>query len=232
MHMKERETLELSIIIPCLNEENAIAQCVMDALVFLEKNQIQGEVLVVDNGSTDASMEKAFAHGARVVQELEKGYGSALCAGIAKSRGHLIIMGDGDDTYNFLDMDEMYQMLYEQRCDIVIGNRFVGDMEQGSMSWLHKWGIHMLSYFGRKRFRCDVYDFHCGMRGLTRQAAEQLTFHTKGMEFATEMIAEAAKSGLCIQQIPVLLRKSRYQRQSKLRTFRDGLRHLTYIMKG
>lgn len=230
MQMKEEGSVDLSVILPCRNEENTVEKCVEEVYSFFHQNQINGEVLVVDNASTDASMEKALACGARLVREERLGYGSTLRTGIAHSRGRVIIMGDCDTTYDFLHMHEMYQLLFEGQCDMVIGNRFEGGLEPGSMSWIHQLGVRFLSFLGRKCFHCEVKDFHCGMRGMTRKAAEKLMFHTDGMEFATEMIAEAVKNELRIMQVPVFLRKCNYNRKSKLRTIRDGLRHLVYMI--
>lgn len=231
MQMLEEESLELSVIMPCRNEEATIGFCVDEAREFLEKYQINGEVLVVDNGSEDASAKLAKQHGARVITEDKKGYGNAIRAGIAGSRGRVMIIGDCDTTYDFLHLEEMYRLLVQGDCDMVIGNRYAGGMETGSMSLSHRWGVRFLSFCARVRFRTDVYDFHCGLRGLSYSTAKQLTFHTEGMEFATEMIAEAAKQQLHILQVPVILRRCKYRRESKLRTIRDGVRHLRYILK-
>lgn len=231
MEMLEKESLELSVIMPCLNEENTVGICIDEAKMFLEKWHIRGEILVVDNGSEDASAAIAAKHGARVVTESNKGYGNALRTGIANSRGSIIIIGDCDTTYDFLHLEALYEPLKQGRCDMVIGNRYAADMEKGSMPLLHWWGVRFLSFCGRLRFHTDVYDFHCGLRGLCRKAAEHLVFHTQGMEFATEMIAEGAVKNLCIMQVPVVLRRCSYKRKSKLRTIRDGMRHLVYILK-
>ena len=232
MQRPEKEGLELSIVMPCRNEEATIGFCVDEAGAFLEKHRLKGEVLVVDNGSVDASAELAERHGARVITESRPGYGNAIRAGLAASAGNVVIIGDCDTTYDFLHLEEMYRLLAEGECDVVIGNRYAGDMEPGSMSWSHRWGVRFLSWCARVRFHTEVYDFHCGLRGLSRSAIEELTFHTGGMEFATEMIAEAAAHGLRISQVPVALRKCEYGRESKLRTVRDGLRHLGYIIAG
>lgn len=229
MELLEIERLELSVIIPCLDEEAAIGYCIDEAYRFMQQYRIQGEVLVVDNGSSDASQAIAVAHGARVVLEKKKGYGNALKTGIAQSCGGIIIMGDGDATYDFLHLEKMYDMLKNNSCDMVIGNRYAGGMEQGSMPLSHKLGVRFLSFCGRIRFHTDVYDFHCGLRGMTRDAAKKLELHTDGMEFATEMIASAVRQKLCIGQVPVKLRKCNYDRSSKLRTIQDGIRHLKYI---
>lgn len=230
MQRPEKEGLELSIVMPCRNEEATIGFCVDEAGAFLEKYRLKGEVLVVDNGSVDASARLAEQHGARVITENRPGYGNAIRAGLAASAGNVVIIGDCDTTYDFLHLEEMYRLLAEGECDMVIGNRYAGGMEPGSMSWSHRWGVRFLSWCARARFHTEVYDFHCGLRGLSRSAIEELAFHTGGMEFATEMIAEAAAHGLRISQVPVTLRRCEYGRESKLRTVRDGLRHLGYII--
>lgn len=231
MQILKKESLDLSVIMPCRNEENTVAICVDEAMDFMEKQNLCGEVLVVDNASKDASVSLARKQGARVISEKEIGYGKAIQTGIINSRGRILIICDCDTTYELFHIQNMYRMLEENKCDIVIGNRFSGKMEYGSMSMTHKWGVRFLSFLGRMRFHTDVYDFHCGLRGIRREAVEKLNFYTKGMEFATEMIAEATRKNLCIEQIPVTLRKCKYERKSKLRTIRDGLRHLVYICK-
>lgn len=229
MHIKEDQKLELSVIMPCLNEERTVGYCVDEARQFMDEHYINGEVIVVDNGSEDASATVALEHGAKVITEKRKGYGSTIRTGIANSTGKVLIIGDADTTYDFGHLEEMYEPLANGSFDMVIGNRYAGGFEKGTMPWTHKWGVKFLSYCGRKRFGVEVYDFHCGLRAVTRQAVEQLSFHTEGMEFATEMIAEAARKNLRIKQVPVHLRKCEYARKSKLRTIRDGFRHLRYI---
>lgn len=231
MEMLEEESLELSVIMPCKNEAAAVAFCVGEAREFMEKHQIKGEVLVVDNASHDASAVLAEQAGARVIAEKNTGYGNAVRAGIAGSRGRSLIIGDCDATYDFGNLEEMYHLLADGGCDMVIGNRYAGGMEKGSMPLSHRLGVRFLSFCAEKRFQTQVYDFHCGLRGMSRSAAERLDFHTEGMEFATEMIAVAAGQGLCIRQLPVHLRRCTYARESKLRTIRDGIRHLEYILK-
>lgn len=231
MEMREEESLELSIVMPCLNEESTVGVCVEEAMMFLQNNHIEGEVLVIDNGCTDDSAAIAKKNGAKIVKEFQKGYGRAIRTGIENSKGKIIIIGDCDMTYDFLHLEEMYQMLTEGQCDMMIGNRYAGGIEKGGMSWLHRWGVRVLSCLARKRFKTDVYDFHCGLRGMTRKCAKQLAFCTEGMEFATEMIAVAVKKGVRIGQIPVCLKKCEYERASKLRTFQDGFRHMKYILK-
>ena len=151
--------------------------------------------------------------------------------GIAASRGKVLIIADCDTTYDFLYMEALYKPLDEGICDMVIGNRYAGGIGQGAMPISHKLGVRFLSWCGRLRFHTDIYDFHCGLRGLTRKAAEQLTFHRNGMEFATEMIAEGVRHNLRLIQVPVTLRRCERERKSKLRTIPDGFRHLMYIIK-
>lgn len=229
MQSAEKREPDLSVIMPCLNEESTVGFCVDEARRFMEEHHVEGEVIVVDNGSGDDSALVAAEHGARVIEEQRKGYGRAIRTGIAGSAGKILIIGDADTTYDFLHLEALYAPLVEGSCDMVLGNRYAGGMEKGAMPWTHKWGVRFLSFCGRKRFKVKVYDFHCGLRAITKQAAETLSFHTEGMEFATEMIAEAARKGLRIKEVPVSLRKCSHERRSKLRTIRDGFRHLRYI---
>ena len=223
------EEVELSIVMPCRNEEHTVGICIDEARAFLRDRGIRGEILVVDNHSSDRSAETALEHGAGVERVDDIGYGHALRYGLLKAKGAVIIMGDCDTTYDFTEAGGIYDMLVSGSFDVVIGDRFAGGIEKGAMPLLHKIGVRVLSWLGRRRFRTDVKDFHCGLRGLTREAYEKLSLHTSGMEFATELIAEAAKSGLKTGQIPVKLRRCRQERRSKLRTIRDGMRHLLYI---
>ena len=231
MEMREKQSVDITIVMPCLNEAYTVGLCVREALSFIEKHHMLGEVLVVDNGSEDDSAAAAEKAGAKVLRQSKRGYGSAIRTGIANSRGSVIIIGDCDTTYDFAHLEEMYRMLSAGEWDMVIGNRFAGGMEPGSMPWSHKWGVRFLSWVGRTALHTDIYDFHCGLRGLTRSAAEKMELHTDGMEFATEMIAEAVQQWLRLQQTAVILRKCVYKRKSKLRTIRDGLRHLVYILR-
>lgn len=232
MRMLKKEKLDLSIIMPCRNEENAVAKAIQDAKYFLDKNSISGEILVVDNASTDKSASVARKNGARVVYEPLKGYGRAIRTGIAESEGKVLIIGDADTTYDFRRIGRMYKMLKSGRYDVVIGNRFAGPMEKGAMTMLHVVGVKFLSMAGRLRYHVKVRDFHCGLRGMTRNSAEKMKLKCDGMEFATELIGEAARMDLSIGETPVRLRRSKYDRESKLRTFRDGIRHLKYLILG
>lgn len=232
MRLLEKESLDLTILMPCLNEEKAVVFCIQEAQAFLQAHQLNGEILIADNASTDHSAALARKHGARVVTAPRRGYGNALRVGLSHSRGRVIILGDCDTTYDFRHLEGFYTPLAKGHCDVVIGNRYAGTQTPGAMPWSHRWGVKMLSLCGRLRFHTDVYDFHCGLRGLTRAALAQLDLHTGGMEFATEFIAQAAQHQLTIRQTPTALRRCQYDRKPKLRTVRDGLRHLVYLTKG
>ena len=222
---------DLTLVLPCKNEAAAVGACIGEARRFFEQSALRGELLVVDNGSDDGSADIAHSLGARVVREPRPGYGSALRAGIAAASADIILTGDCDTTYDFMQLGLLYEPLADGSFDMMIGNRFAGGIEPGAMPALHNWGVKALSAIARLRFHTDVYDFHCGLRGLTRSAAQRLDLHADGMEFATEFIAEAARRGLRIGQVPVRLRRCELERRSKLRTIRDGFRHLAYILR-
>lgn len=224
-------SLDVSFIMPCLNEARTVGKCVDDALEFIKRRKLHGEVIVVDNGSTDSSAKIAIQHGAIVVREERRGYGSAIRAGIRHSRGKIRLIGDCDMTYDFLHPEALFCPLRRCEFDVMIGDRFAGGIERNAMPFSHKLGAPFLSFCGRMRFRVPVHDFHCGLRGMTKSAAEQMHFETEGMEFATEMIAEAARCSLRIGEAPVVLRCSPIRRDSKLRTIPDGFRHLMYILR-
>ena len=219
---------EISVVMPCLNEEATVAACVEEAMDFFRQMSLSGEVVVVDNGSTDGSANVAERSGARVVLAPRRGYGAALRAGFAGARGRVIIMGDCDQTYDFRHLRGIYEPLASGAFDLVIGDRFAGGIEKGAMPLSHKIGVRFLSAVGRFITKTNIRDFHCGLRGLTREAA-RLPFRTTGMEFATEMIVLAARAGLRLGQTPVPLRRCPKKRRSKLRTLPDGLRHLRYM---
>lgn len=221
--------LELTILMPCLNEEATIAACVDEAMGYLRASGARGEVLISDNGSTDASAAIAAAHGARVTRCPRRGYGHALRHGMQEAAGACIIMGDCDCSYDFSAIGEMHRLLREE-ADMVIGNRFAQRPDPEAISLSHRIGVPLLSWAARVRFRSDVRDFHCGLRGIRRDALPRLRFTCGGMEFATEMIAEAGRKGLRIAQTPVILRPDRRGGPPHLRTIRDGLRHLRYIL--
>ena len=224
------ERPDVTVVLPCRNEEGAIGDCIREIREFFRAEKLEGEILVADNGSTDRSAEIARSLGARVIREDKPGYGNALRAGIAAAEGRVILMGDSDTTYDFMESGKLYTPLSRGKYDIMIGDRFAGGMEKGSMPLSHKLGVRFLSRMARLRYRTDVRDFHCGLRGITREAARKLAFRTEGMEFATEMIARAAEAGMRIGQCPVRLRRCGADRKSKLRTLPDGFRHLRYIL--
>ncbi len=230
MKLKHQKKLDLSVVMPCLNEQNAVAACIKDAKRFIAANGLNAEIIVVDNGSTDNSAKRAKACGAVVIYEPVKGYGRALRTGIENSRGEVIIFGDCDTTYDFLRLEKFYYPLKNGSADVIIGNRISGGIEKGAMPFSHKAGVAFLSFCGRIRFHTDIKDFHCGIRSLTRDAAQKLSLHTNGMEFATEFIAQSVKAGLRIAQTPATLRKASCKRRSKLNAITDGLRHLGYII--
>jgi len=221
---------DLTILMPCLNEEANIAYCIEQARLYLSSRNITGEILIVDNNSTDNSAAIAVAHGATVVHEPRRGYGQALRTGLTAAKGSVIIFGDCDSTYDFSNLDPFYEPLIRNEADFITGDRFAGEMEAGAMSFSHRLGVPFLSFCGRLKFGVKIHDWHCGIRGIRRDALAKLTLQSSGMEFATEMIAEAARKGLRIREVSVPLRKALGKRKEKLRTIRDGLRHLWYIV--
>ena len=229
--MRGSSGYDLTILMPCLNEEENIAFCIDQALDYLHTHHVRGEVLVVDNASTDLSAAIALRHGAAVIEEPRRGYGSALRTGLSAAAGDVIIFADCDSTYDFSNLDPLYLPLARSELDFITGDRFAGAMEKGAMRVSHKLGVPFLSWCGRVKFGIRVHDWHCGIRGIRRDALKKLCLKTDGMEFATEMIAEAGREGLRIGEVSVALRKSRKERQEKLRTLRDGLRHLWFIIK-
>lgn len=227
---EKKEILELTILIPCLNEEGNITSVLHDACTFLEQHNIQGEVLLVDNGSTDGSVDIARSFSVRIVTEPKKGYGNALHLGIQHARGIYTIIGDCDSTYSFCDLLPFLESLRNGN-HLVVGNRFAGGIEKDAMPFLHRYiGIPFLSWLGRVRYHVAIKDFHCGLRGFYTEDAKNLPLKSEGMEFATELIACFARSNLPIAEIPTTLSVSKYPRHSHLHTLRDGLRHLVYIV--
>ena len=222
---------ELTLLMPCLNEEANIGATIDEAKNYMSKREIVAEILVVDNGSTDRSAEIANEHGAIVIKEPHRGYGRALRTGLAAASGEVIIFGDCDSTYDFANLDPIYLPLAEDKVDFMTGDRFGGQMEEGAMSWSHKLGVPFLSWCGRVKFGVRIHDWHCGIRGIRKDSLQKLNLQTDGMEFATEMIVEASRKGLRIGEVSVPLRKAQNERQEKLRTIRDGFRHLWYIVR-
>ena len=224
------DSIEVSVVIPCLNEAETLAVCIRKALGCLSENVISGEVIVADNGSTDGSQAIAEAEGALVVPVEAKGYGNALMGGIDAARGRYVIMGDADDSYDFSALMPFIEKLREGN-DLVMGNRFRGGIAPGAMPALHQYlGNPVLSGLGRLFFRCPVGDFHCGLRGFSREAIWRMKLQTTGMEFASEMVVKATLLGLRIAEVPTTLSPDGRSRPPHLRSWRDGWRHLRFML--
>jgi hypothetical protein len=222
--------VELTILMPCLNEAATVGRCVGKARGFLQGSGIAGEVLVADNGSSDGSRELAAQAGARVIEVPRRGYGAALAAGIAAARGRYVIMGDADDSYDFTRLEGFVDKL-RQGNRLVMGNRFRGGIRPGAMPLLHRYlGNPVLSFIGRLLFRSRVGDFHCGLRGFDRAAVEALDLRTPGMEFASELVVKAVLAGWRIAEVPVVLHPDGRGRPPHLRSWRDGWRHLRFLL--
>jgi glycosyltransferase involved in cell wall biosynthesis len=222
--------LELTILMPCLNEARTLGACIAAAQQFLGSAGVDGEVLVADNGSTDGSQAIAAAAGARVVAVPERGYGAALLGGIKAARGRFVVMGDADESYDFSDLSGFLAQL-RGGAQLVMGNRFKGGIAPGAMPFLHRYlGNPVLSYIGRLFFRTHIGDFHCGLRAFSRESVLQLGLITGGMEFASELVAKAALAGFRIEEVPTTLRKDGRGRPPHLRTWRDGWRHLRFLL--
>jgi glycosyltransferase involved in cell wall biosynthesis len=222
--------MELTILMPCLNEALTVETCIRKARAYLEKRSIGGEVLVADNGSTDGSQSLALAAGARVVQVVSKGYGAALIGGIEAANGRYVIMADADDSYDFADLDGFVDRL-RSGFKLVIGNRFQGGIRPGAMPLLNRYlGNPVLSLIGRTLFASPIGDFHCGLRGFERQAILGLHLRATGMEFASEMVVKASLASLRIAEVPTTLSPDGRQRPPHLRPWRDGWRHLRFML--
>ena len=228
--MPETKHIELSIVIPCLNEAETLALVIRKAQAFLIDNDISGEVLVADNGSTDGSRQIANALGARLIAVEVRGYGAALIGGIAEARGIFVAMGDADDSYNFLGLMPFVESL-RSGADLVMGNRFRGGIARGAMPPLHRYlGNPVLSYAGKLFFGAPIGDFHCGLRAFRREAIAALKLRSLGMEFASEMVVKSAIHGLDIREVPTTLVRDGRSRPPHLRTWRDGWRHLRFLL--
>lgn len=224
------EPLELSILMPCLNEAETVATCVRKAMGYIARTGIRAEVLVADNGSTDGSQALAEAEGARVVAVPMKGYGAALLGGIAAARGRYVIMADADDSYDFSALDAFVERL-RGGDQLVMGDRFAGGIKPGAMPPLHRYlGNPVLSFIGRLLFRSPIRDFHCGLRGFDRDAIRSLNLNSPGMEFASEMIVKATLAKLRISDVPTILSPDGRSRPPHLRSWRDGWRHLRFLL--
>jgi glycosyltransferase involved in cell wall biosynthesis len=225
--------LELTILMPCLNEAETLAQCIEKAQRGLARAGVRGEILIADNGSTDGSQALAEKLGARVVAVAEKGYGNALRGGIAAAAGKWILMGDADDSYDFSEADRFVQKLREGY-DLVMGCRLPaggGTILPGAMPWKNRWlGNPVLSFIGRLFFHCPAHDFHAGLRGFSKAALEQMDLQTTGMEFASEMVIKATLRNFRIAEVPITLHPDGRTRAPHLKPWQDGWRHLRFML--
>lgn len=222
--------IELSIVLPCLNEEKTVGNCVAQARSFLEMSEVNGEVIVADNGSTDRSIKVAKKSGARVVHVTSMGYGSALMGGIKSAKGKYIIMADADESYDLVNLMPFVEKL-RAGYDLVMGNRFKGGIKKGAMPWHHKYiGNPILSFVGQLFFKTPAKDFHCGLRGFTKEAIEKMNLQTTGMEFASEIVVKASILGMKVTEVPTSLSPDGRDRPPHLRSFRDGWRHLRFLL--
>jgi glycosyltransferase involved in cell wall biosynthesis len=222
--------IELTILIPCLNEARTLSKCISSAYEFIRNNHISGEVVVADNGSTDESRSIALEHGASVIEIAERGYGAAILGGVKAARGRFVIMGDGDDSYDFTNLSAFLRDL-RNGADLVMGNRFQGGIGPQAMPFLHRYlGNPVLTFIGKTLFRVHCGDFHCGLRGFARVPILSLNLQSTGMEFASEMVVRAAIDSLRITEVPTTLRKDGRDRPPHLRSWRDGWRHLRLLL--
>jgi glycosyltransferase involved in cell wall biosynthesis len=228
--VKEAETIEVSVVMPCLNEAETLENCILKAQRAMREANISGEVVIADNGSTDGSVEIAERLGARVVNVRAKGYGNALMGGIAAASGTYVVMGDADDSYDFGHIPRFVEEL-RKGVDVVMGNRFRGGIEPGAMPFLHKYlGNPVLSAVGKLLFKSPVGDFHCGLRGFSRTAFARMGLRTTGMEFASEIVVKASLLGMSFAEVPTSLSPDGRSRAPHLRTWRDGWRHLRFLL--
>lgn len=228
--MTHQNDVELTILMPCLNEAETLAVCIDKAQGYLVRSGVRGEVLIADNGSTDGSQDIARAHGARVADISSRGYGAALIGGMEAASGRYVIMGDADDSYDFTTLDPFVDRL-RAGDDLVMGNRFLGGIEPGAMPPLHKYlGNPVLTWVGRVLFRSPIRDFHCGLRGFNRESMIEMELQTTGMEFASEMVVKSTLAGLKVSEVPTTLKKDGRSRPPHLRSWRDGWRHLRFLL--
>ena len=222
--------LEVSVVMPCLNEEAGVGECIQQILQTFEKHNISGEIIVADNGSIDSSREISNRLGAKVVSAVAKGYGNALMVGIAASRARYIVMGDADGSYDFTQIPVFLEKL-RAGYELVMGNRFQGGIQPGAMPALHKYlGNPVLTGIGRVFFKTSVHDFHCGLRAFTKPAYERMGMRTTGMEFASEMVVKASLFNLKTCEIPTTLSPDRRPGRSHIRSWHDGWRHLRFLL--
>jgi glycosyltransferase involved in cell wall biosynthesis len=222
--------IEVSIVLPCLNEERTVGVCIQKALSSLKKGKVHGEVIVADNGSADRSVEIATSLGARVIPIEEKGYGNALRGGFSAALGKYIIMADADDSYDLENLMPFIEKLREGY-DLVMGNRFKGGIKKGAMPWHHRYiGNPVLSFLGKLFFKTPANDFHCGLRGFTKEAIERMDLQTKGMELASEIVIKSSVLDMKVCEVPTILFPDGRDRPPHLRSFRDGWRHLRFLL--
>jgi glycosyltransferase involved in cell wall biosynthesis len=223
-------TVELTIVMPCLNEAETLATCIRKARSYLDRSGVSGEIVIGDNGSTDGSQQIATDLGARVVSISTRGYGAALQGAFAEARGRYCIMGDSDMSYDFENLDPFVEKLREGY-DLVMGNRFKGGILAGAMPWKNRYlGNPILSFIGKLFFHADVGDFHCGIRGFSKSAFDQMDLRTTGMEFASEMVIKARLMGMKMAEVPVTLSPAGRSRPPHLLPYRDGWRHLRFML--
>ena len=223
-------SVEVSVVIPCLNEVETLATCIQQAQRAIEKAGLSAEIIVADNGINDGSQIVANELGVRVVEVARKGYGSVLIGGINAAQGRFVVMGDADDSYDFASIATIVEKLREGY-DLVVGNRFLGGIQPGAMPWSHRWvGNPALTLISRVFFNAPVGDTHCGLRGFSKDAYERMRLRAIGMEFASEMVIKAALKGMSITEVPVILRPDGRSRPPHLRTWRDGWRHLRFML--
>ncbi|MEM7408691.1 MAG: glycosyltransferase family 2 protein [Myxococcota bacterium] len=228
--MSDTPDLEVSFVMPCLNEAETLEGCIAAAQGCIDDHGLSAEIVIADNGSTDGSQEIARRCGARVVDVPERGYGAALMGGFEAARGRFLVMGDADQSYDFGEAIGMIEALREG-ADLVMGSRFRGEIEPGAMPFSHRYlGNPVLSFIGRLLFRSPISDFHCGLRALTRDTYEALGLRTSGMEFASEMVVKASARRLRVAEVPITLHPDQRSRPPHLRTWRDGWRHLRFMM--
>lgn len=226
----EARRLLLSIVMPCLNEAETLARCIGEAAEVIQRHSIRAEIVIADNGSQDGSQAIARLLGARLVDVSQRGYGRALSAGIAASEGRYVVTVDSDASYHFADIPALLYQL-QNGYDLVLGNRFLGVIEPGAMPWSHRYiGNPLLSGIGRLLFGSPVGDFHCGLRGFSRDAFDRMQLRSGGMEFASEMVVKATLLGMKITEIPTTLRPAGRSRPPHLRSFHDGWRHLRLML--
>jgi glycosyltransferase involved in cell wall biosynthesis len=221
----------VSVVMPCLNEARTVASCIREAFAGLAAANLDGEIIIADNGSSDESVEIAIAEGARVVHVSERGYGSALRGGFAAARGKYIVMGDADGSYDFGEIPRFVAKL-EEGYDLVMGNRFAGGIEKGAMPWHHRYiGNPVLSGIGRVLHGGNCRDWHCGLRAFHRSKLRALELKAFGMELASELVIQSVRAKWIIAENPITLRKDGRDRRPHLRSIRDGLRHLSLIVR-